>query len=242
MMVALNKRTGEEIWRSAPNEIGREGRDGAGYSSIIISHGAGVKQYVQLTGRGLIGVAAEDGRYLWGYNEIANTTANIPTAIISGNYVFSSTGYGTGAVLLRLVARGNGVAAEEVYFLDGPTLQNHHGGMVLVDGYLYGGHGNNKGLPICVRLSDGEVQWGGNIRGAGYGSAGVTYADGHIYFRYQSGVIALIEANPEEYRLVGKFTPEVVESPSWSHPVIVDGRLYLREQNSLMCYDIRKES
>lgn len=241
MMVALNKHTGEEIWRSAPTETGPEGRAGAGYSSIVISHGAGVKQYVQLTGRGLIGVAAEDGRYLWGYNDIANTTANIPTPIISGDHVFCTTGYGAGAALLRLVARGSGVEAEEVYFLESRTLQNHHGGMILLDGYLYGGHGNNKGFPICVRLSDGEVQWGSDIRGEGSGSAAVSYADGHFYFRYQSGEIALIEATPEEYRLAGTFTPEIVESPSWSHPVIVDQRLYLREQNSLMCYDIQKE-
>ena len=94
MIVALNKVTGEEIWRSAQPSIGDRGRDGAGYSSIVVSNAAGVKQYVQLVGRGLIGVRASDGKFLWGYNAIANGTANIPTPIPTGDYVFCSTGYG----------------------------------------------------------------------------------------------------------------------------------------------------
>src|SRR5690606_892663 len=93
-IVALDKKTGKEIWRSKIPGGGDSGRDGAGYSSIVVSEAAGVRQYVQLMGRGCVGVAADDGRFLWKYNRVANQTANIPTPIISGDYVFCSSGYG----------------------------------------------------------------------------------------------------------------------------------------------------
>ncbi|MCA9266866.1 MAG: PQQ-like beta-propeller repeat protein [Planctomycetales bacterium] len=240
MIVALDKMTGEEIWKSAQGEFGGKGKDGAGYSSIVVSQGAGVKQYVQLTGRGVIGVRASDGKFLWGYNEVANTTANIPTPVVSGDYVFASSGYGTGAGLVKLSAEGDGVKAEEVYFLPGKTFQNHHGGMLLIGEHIYCGHNHNNGFPICLALKTGEVIWGGDERGAGSGSAAVVYADGNIIFRYQDGVVALVEATPSGYKLKGKFKPEYQEGKSWAHPVVVDGKLYLREQNKLMCYDVKR--
>jgi len=238
MIVALNKLTGEEVWRAAVPALGNKGRDGAGYSSIVVSNGAGVKQYVQLVGRGVIGVRAADGKFLWGYNDVANSTANIPTPLAMGDYIFCSTGYQTGAALLKLSADGEGVKAEEEYFLDAAKLQNHHGGMLLVGDYVYCGHKHREGFPICVRLADGQVAWGGDFRGPGKGSAGIVYADGHIVFRYEDGTVALIEATPDEYCLKGTFTPEYQEGKSWAHPVIVGGRLYLREQDKLMCYDL----
>lgn len=239
MIVALDKRTGEEIWRAGVPDYSRRGNDGAGYSSIVVSNGGGVKQYVQLTGRGLIGVAAEDGRFLWGYGRVANGTANIPTPIVSGDYVFASSGYGTGAVLLKLSATEGGVEADEVYFKEGNELQNHHGGMVLHEGHVYLGHQHNNGFPTCVNLVSGQIAWGGKTRGPGGGSAAITYADGHLIFRYQDGVVALIEATPEEYRLKGTFKPAFQKGNSWAHPVVAGGKLYLREQEKLMCYDLR---
>jgi hypothetical protein len=131
------------------------------------------------------------------------------------------------------------VKAEEVYFLDAGTFQNHHGQMILVDGHVYAGHQHGSGFPICVELETGKIAWGGNIRGAGRGSAAITYADGQIIFRYQDGTLALIAATPEEYRLNGTLQPEYQEDRSWSHPVVVDGKLYLREQDKLMCYNLR---
>ena len=241
MIVALNKMTGDEIWRTPMQDIGKRGTDGAGYSSMAISNGGGTKQYVQLTGRGVIGVRASDGKFLWGYNDIANDTANIPTVICKDDYVFTSTGYGTGAALLKLSSDGDGVKAEEQYFLEAKTLQNHHGGLVMVGDYIYGGHGHNKGFPICLEWKSGKVVWGGDQRGVGDGSAAVTYADGNLVFRYQSGHVALIEASPDGYKLKGSFTPPVKERESWAHPVVAGGRLYLREQNKLMCYDIKAE-
>lgn len=239
-LVALDKRTGRELWRTRLSDFGQRGNDGAAYSSVVISQGAGVKQYVQLIGRGLIGVSAADGRALWGYNRVANDVANIPTPIVRGDYVFASTGYQTGSVLLKLVKSGNGVAAQEVYFLDPRTFQNHHGGFVLVGDHIYGGHGHNRGLPICIELSTGNVVWGGNIRNSGTGSAAVAYADGHLYFRYQNGEVVLIEATPAGYREKGTFSIPDVRHPSWPHPVIAGGRLYLREQDHLYVYEVRQ--
>ncbi|MBM4041171.1 MAG: polyvinylalcohol dehydrogenase, partial [Planctomycetes bacterium] len=144
VMVALNKKTGESVWKCAMPNIGGKGNPGAGYSSIVIGNGAGVKQYVQTIGKGCIGVAAKDGKFLWGYNKIANGVANIPTPVVDGDYVFCSTAYKTGAALLKLLATGDGgVKAEEVYFIDFEKFQNHHGGMVKVGDHIYGGSGQN---------------------------------------------------------------------------------------------------
>jgi outer membrane protein assembly factor BamB len=240
-LVAVDKVTGEDIWRSVVPEIGPEGKDGAGYSSIVVSNAAGVKQYVQLMGRGVVGVRASDGKYLWGFNRVANGVANVATPIVRGDLVFASTGYQTGSVLLELERAGDGVKAKERYFLDAKTLQNHHGGLVLVDDHIYAGHGHNKGFPICVELESGKVAWGGNIRNAGTDSATVLYADGRIYFRYQNGVILLVEATPSGYVEKGTLEIPDVTDPSWPHLAIADGQLYVREQDTLYCYDVRAD-
>lgn len=240
MIVALNKLTGEEVWAADVPAIGEKGKDGAAYSSIVISNAAGVKQYVQLVGRGVIGVRAEDGKFLWGYNPVANDVANIPTPVIAGDYVFASTGYGTGSCLLKLSPDGDGVKAEEQYFLNAKTFQNHHGGMILVGDHLYAGHQHNKGFPICVEMKSGDVTWFKQSRDFNHGSAAITYVDGQLIFRYQDGFIALVEATPEGFQLNGMFKPAYQEGNSWSHPVVVDGKMYLREQDKLMCYDVSK--
>lgn len=241
LLAAVDKHTGKDIWRAGGGaRVGAAGSNGAGYSSVVISEGAGVRQYVQLAGRGLFGVNAQDGKVLWTYNRIANDVANISTPVVHGDYVFASTGYGTGSVLLKLERAGEGVNAKEVYFLDAKTFQNHHGGFVLVGDYIYGGQGHNNGFPICLEFATGRVRWGGNFRPEGTsGSAAVAYADGHLYFRYQNGVIKLIEAAPEGYKETGSFRIPGARLPSWSHPVILDGKLYLREQDALLCYNVR---
>lgn len=249
LIVALDKQTGSTIWKAAaPANPGGKGQDGAGYSSIVISHAAGVKQYVQLTGRGVVAVAADDGRFLWSYNKIANGTANIPTPIVKDDYVFCSTGYGDGgAALLEIVRDGDGLKANEKYYYSAKELQNHHGGMVLVGDHIYFGKGHNNGFPVCVELKTGKITWGGGknqIRGAagkGSGSAAVVYADGHLYYRYQNAVMALVEANPRQYKLKGTFELAAHNGESWPHPVIHDGKLYLRDQGDLLCYNIRQK-
>ena len=240
MLVSLDKETGAERWRAAVPDYGDRGSNGAGYSSVVISEAAGVKQYVQLTGQGVIGIRARDGHFLWGYNDVANNTANIPTSIVSGDYVFCSTGYGTGAALLHLTRDRDEILVEEVYFLKAKTFQNHHGGMILVGDYIYAGAQHNEGFPICIELKTGKVAWGGNQRGPGSGSAAITFVDGKLIFRYQNGIVALIDANEKEYRLRGSFMPGYQKDNSWAHPVVAGGRLYLREQDRILCYDIRK--
>jgi outer membrane protein assembly factor BamB len=243
MIAALDKKTGKVIWKAEqPKDVGNRGNDGAAYSSIVVSKGAGVKQYIQLTGRGIISVDAKTGQTLWTYNKIANGTANIPTPIVKDDYVFCSSGYGGGgAALLKLTSGGAGkIDVEEVYYRSSRELQNHHGGMILIGDHVYMGHGHNKGFPTCVELKTGKIAWGRNLRGPGGDSAAIVYADGHLYFRYQDGIMALIEATPEEYRLKSSFKLASVKGQSWPHPVIAGGRLYLRDQNVLMCYDIRK--
>jgi outer membrane protein assembly factor BamB len=240
MMVALDKTNGKEIWRADVPRFGTKGREGAGYSSIVVSHACGVKQYVQLIGRGVIGVRANDGKLLWTYNNVANPTANIPTPIVSDDYVFCSTGYQTGAALLKLVKEGDGVKCEEKYFLTGDKFQNHHGQMILKDGYIYCGNKHNSGFPVCLEMETGKIAWANNERGLGSGSAAVAYADGNLIFRYQSGEVALIEATPSGYHLKGSFKPDYVSrSPCWAQPVVIGGRLYLRDQDKLMCYDVK---
>jgi outer membrane protein assembly factor BamB len=240
MLAALDKKTGDVIWKATmPEDPGSRGNDGAAYSSPIISNGAGVKQYIQLVGRGVIGVRASDGKTLWSYNRVANGTANIPTPVVKGDYIFCSTGYGTGAALLKLVKSGDSVDAEEVYFIPGSKIQNHHGGMILLGNHIYMGNKHNSGFPLCIEMLSGEVAWEPG-RGPGGGSAAIVYADGHLYFRYEDGTMALIEASPDEYRLKGEFKLAEVRGKSWPHPVIVGGKLYLRDQDVLMCYNVAR--
>jgi outer membrane protein assembly factor BamB len=239
-LVALDKLTGKEVWRTATPDLGPKGKDGAGYSSVVVSNGAGVKQYVQLTGRGLIGVRASDGKLLWGYNRVANHVANISTPVISGDHVFASTGYGTGSALVRLRKSGDGVAVDEIYWLDASTFQNHHGGFVLVGDHIYGGQGQKLGFPICIELLTGKIAWGGKTRNEGQGSAAIASADGEVYYRYENGTVILVEATPTGYKPKGLFQIPGVTKPSWPHPAISGGRLYLREQDKLYVYDVSK--
>jgi hypothetical protein len=238
LVVALNKETGEVIWKCAASNLGPKGKDGAGYASIVISEACGVRQYVQMTGKGLIGVAAKDGKLLWNYNRVANGTANIANAICKGDYVFGSTSYSTGSVLLKLTAADGGVKAEEVYFLGPDVLQNHHGGLILLGDHVYAGHGRNAGAPVCIEMKTGKVAW--KDKAPGGGSAAFLFADGNLYVRYESGLMTLIEATPEAFKLKSSFQLPVKNGPSWPHPVIVDGKLYLRDHDALMCYEVQK--
>jgi len=242
MLAALNKRTGDVIWKTSVGDLGPKGGDGAAYASVVISQGGGVKQYIQFVGRGLLSVSAADGKPLWNYNPIANGTANIPTVLVKDNLVFCSSGYGTGSALLKLTGAGRGqVRAEEVYFLNANVAQNHHGGMILLGDYVYMGHNHNEGFPLCLELKTGRQVWG-PLRGPGGGSAAVAYADGNLYFRYQDGKMALIKATPDGYQLKASFELPSKLDQSWQHPTISGGKLYLRDQDVLLCYDIRRKA
>ena len=235
-LVALKKKTGDIVWKAKVS-----GGDAAAYSSAVVAEVGGIRQYVQLLEKGIVGVAAKDGRFLWRYNKIANGTANIPTPVVRGDLVFCSTGYNTGAALLKLAPSGGGIKFEEKYFLPATEFQNHHGGMVLVGDHVYAGSGHNNGLPTCIDLKTGKIVWG-KQRGPGTHSAAVVYADGNLYFRYENAVMALIEATPKAYTVSGTFNIPNGSTPSWSHPVVAGGRLYLRDQDRLLCYDVRADA
>ena len=225
-------------------DIGPRGKDGAGYASIVAAEIGGVRQYLTIVGRGAISVAADSGEFLWGYNDIANSTANIPSPVVKGNHVFVTTSYKTGSALLKITRDGDGFDVEEIYFLEPNEFENHHGGVVLVGDHIYGGDGQNNGVPVCLDFLTGEIKWKEDrwLRNVpGERSAAVLYADGHLLFRYvRSTMVALIEATPDEFRVKGTFEAEVDAGKNWAHPVINDGKLYLRAGDSLMCYDVSR--
>ncbi|MBI1309810.1 PQQ-binding-like beta-propeller repeat protein [bacterium] len=231
-MVALNKQTGDLIWSAV-----RPGDRGAGHASIVVSQVGGTRVYVQTTASGALGVRAEDGKPLWSYG-IDQTTAVIPTAIVRGDLVFFSAGYGRGGALLRQVAGANGdVSVDEVYPIN-KKLANKHGGIVLIGDYLYGDT-DDRGTPFCAELMTGNVVW--QSRGSGKRSANIVAADGYLYIRYSDGTLALVKATPDGYRESGLLKiPGSDTQPSWSHSVIPDGRLYLREGDTLLCYDLQR--
>jgi outer membrane protein assembly factor BamB len=231
-LVALNKKTGTVIWKcAAPVD-----EPTAGYSSIVVAEVGGIRQYVQLLAAGVIGVAAEDGKFLWKYDALGHNTANIPTPIVLGDQVFCSAGYGKGGALLQLSASDGEVKAKELYY--NQQLKNKHGGLVVVGDYVYGDH-DDSGSPFCAAVKTGKVAWRKEKRGPGEGSAAVTYADGHLYFRFQNGVMALVEASPDKYQEISTFRIPNAGSPSWAHPVVVGGRMYLREQDTVWCYNVK---
>ena len=228
-MVALNKKTGQKVWScSRPNDRG------AGHASIVISEVGSTRVYVQTTGSGAMGVRAADGKFLWSY-DIPKTTAVIPTPIVRDDLVFMSVGYKRGGALLRQVSNGQGISVEQVYSLK-PSLSNKHGGVVLMGKYVYG-DSDATGIPFCADLMTGEIMW--KKRGSGKGSASVIAADGHLYFRYEDGMMTLVKADPGSFQEVSNFkVPGSGDRPSWAHPVILDGRLYLREGDKILCYKI----
>jgi prepilin-type processing-associated H-X9-DG protein len=206
--------------------------DGAAYSSIIVGTVGSQREYIQFLSRGVVGVAADDGKFLWRYDKPANGTANCSTPIFRDNCVFAASGYSTGGGLAKLTANGDQIKAEQVYFTQ--HMKNHHGGAVLVDGYVYG---SDEGLLCCLDFQTGKIMW--EDRHPGKGS--IAYADGHLCYRNEGGPVVLIEANPHKYVETGRFEqPERSASSAWSHPVIANGKLYLRDQDLLLCYDVKK--
>jgi outer membrane protein assembly factor BamB len=230
-MVALDKRSGERLWSAS-----RPDDRGAGHASIVIAQVGPTRVYVQTTGSGALGVRASDGELLWSY-PIDRTTAVVPTPIIREDLVFFSVGYRRGGALLRQIPGEDGsVAMEEVYPLQ-TDLANKHGGIVLVGDYLYGDT-DDRGMPFCAELMTGERKW--RERGSGRNSACMAAADGCLYVRYADGTMTLVQPSPESLQEVGSFQiPGSGDRPSWSHPVILDGKLYLREDDKILCYDVR---
>ena len=228
-LVALNRRDGAVLWKAALPEGNQ-----AGYASAIVAEAAGIKQYVQFLGAGLVGVSAADGKVLWQYQRhVGGQSCGTP--VFHEGCVFSSAsgmGGSGGDVLLRLTAEGGAVKAEEVYFVRAMT--NHHGGVVRVGDYLYG---TGAGALVCMEFKTGAVKW--KERGVGKGS--LMAADGHLYVRGERGAVALVEATPTGYREKGRFQqPDRSAFPTFCHPVVAGGRLYLRDADVLLCYEVKE--
>ncbi len=273
MLAALDKQTGKTIWKSkvpaasggsssggGPGSGGGAGRGpgggggrgrgrggmggggGAAYASAIAIEFEGQREYVQFTAKALVGVAASDGKFLWRYDRSANRMAiNCATPIYHDGEIFTSSAYGAGGGLVKLSKDGDSVKADEVYHTD--KLQNHHGGMILLDGCLYGATGGNEqGNLVCLDFQTGKILWreGENPK-LGVPKGSVALVDGRIYYRTEDkGTVLLIEPDPKKYIECGRFEqPNRSHSKAWSHPVIANGKLYIRDQDLLFCYDVK---
>jgi outer membrane protein assembly factor BamB len=223
-LVALDKMTGKELWRTA------DLNDGAGYSSPIVADVGGVRTIMNFTSGAAVGVRANDGKLMFRHTSPANRTANCTTPVFSNNKVFFSSAYGTGSALLNLTPQGGEVKAQEAYFTK--DMMNHHGGLVLVNGYLYG---FSNSILTCLEFATGKKMWAD--RSVGKGS--IAYADGMLYLFSERNTVGLAEANPNAYVEKGRFTIADQGKESWAHPVVSGGKLYIRNQGTLACYDVK---
>ena len=221
-VVALNKNTGETIWKSQSDE--------AGYSSAIAFDLGGVRQIAVLTGRGALGLNINNGQLMWRYDKVSNRTANVATPIYRDGSIFLSTDYGTGCALIRLTPGATAETATEVYF--NREMRNHYSSSVLVGDYLYG---FSSSILTAMKFQTGQVAW----RDRSVGKGSVTSADGKLYLLSEDGVVGLAEANPANYREISRFQIPRGSFPTWTPPVISGGRMYLREQDNLYAFDIQ---
>ena len=225
-MVALDKKTGEVAWKAAVPQ-----NDPAAYASPILVDVGGVKQFAQLTARGTIGIRASDGKFLWRDDSAANGTANCSAPVADGNMVVSASGYGKGGSMVELSSSGGETSCRFAWHSN--DLAVHHGGLVLYEGHVYAAA--DQALN-CIELTTGKVKW--KDRSVGKGS--LTFADGRLIVRSEGGPVALVEATPAGYRELGQFQqPERSGSSAWTYPVVAGGKLFLRDQDKLLIYDVK---
>lgn len=230
-LVALNKQTGDVIWKAVV-----PGDDRPAHSPVVVAEVGGIRQYVTHLSRGVVGISATDGKFLWRYNRASNGTANVAAPIVRGNHVFVTSGYGTGSALLKLNPSDGGAKVEEMYFTR--NLQNLNGGIALVGDHIYGSYSGFAGLLTCLELKTGNPAW----KESKAQCAGMVVADGHMYCRQPGGLVTLVEATPQEYREKGRFMPpDRSKLQTWTFPVVAGRRLYLRDQSVLLCYDLRAD-
>jgi outer membrane protein assembly factor BamB len=220
-IVALAKKDGSLIWKSQS--------DPAGYSSGIPVQIGNTTQVVFFTHERALGLDLKDGKLLWEYPRAANDVANVATPVARGNRVFISSDYGTGAGLVEIKADGK---AQEVYFTK--DMRNHHSSSILIGDHLYG---FSSGILTSMRFDTGEVAW----RDRSVGKGSLVYADGNLYALSENGVVGLIEATPAGYSEKGRFRIPQDSLPTWTHPVIAGGRLYLRDQDTIYAFDVREK-
>ncbi|HVJ81303.1 MAG TPA: PQQ-binding-like beta-propeller repeat protein [Planctomycetia bacterium] len=221
-MIALSKKDGEVLWKCPI-----PGGNTAAYSSPTIAMAGKKKQYVNFISDSLVGVDAETGKLAWRYQKSANGTANCSSAIYSAGHVLSASGYGNGGGLVKISPKD----ATEVYFKK--ELVNHHGGMVLVGNHVYA---TNEKTVLCMEFKTGKILW--QNRSVGKGS--IAAADGLLVVRSEQGPIALIAADPKSYRELGRFDqPDRSGEAAWPHPVIANGKLFIRDQGLLLAYRLK---
>jgi len=226
-MVALDKMTGRPIWRAVV-----PGTPQTGYASPIAINVGNVRQYVTFVHTAVVSVRANDGTPLWGQQESTNGTANCSSPVYDNNMLFTASGYGTGGALFRLASSGNQTQSQVAYTTK--EMKNHHGGMVLLDGFVYG---FDEQILTCLDLRTGKPAW--QNRSVGKGS--LTYADGRLYLRSEGGPLALCAASPQGYEEFGRFDPpNRAGRAAWAHPVVAGGKLYIRDQDSLTVFDVKE--
>jgi len=223
-IVALDKMTGATIWTT------KELSDEAAYASPIVADVQGVRTIMTYTADAGVGVRASDGKLMWRYRQAANNTANIATPVFFDNKVFYTSNYGTGGALLGLRTENGEVRAQEIYMTR--EMQNHHGGVVLVDGYLYG---YNNAILTCLEFATGKMMW----RNRSVGKGALAAAAGQLYIVGEDHVVGLVDATPSAYREKGRFQIKDLGAPAWAHPVVSNGYLYIRNQAALTKYDVR---
>jgi outer membrane protein assembly factor BamB len=217
---------------------------GAAYASAIAMEFGGRRQYVQFLATTVAGLDAGDGKLLWRYDKPANRMRiNIATPRYLDGQVFAASAYGAGGGLARLVPDGaGGFAAEEVWF--SKDMENHHGGVILHDGALFGANGGNGGGYLaCLDFKTGDTLWNERDNGKRRASKGaMLLADGRLYHRTEEGAMLLIEPSRAEYLERGRFEqPDRTKLPAWAHPIVANGKLYLRDQDTLFCYDVKSQ-
>ena len=223
-IVALNKADGAVIWKSLGDE--------PGYSSAVLHEAGGIRQAIYFTAERALGIDVQSGKLLWSYDQVANRTANIATPILRGNFVFLSSAYSTGAALLELTGGPKGVAARQVYFTR--DMRNHHATSLLIGDYLYG---FSDSILLAMKFDTGQVAW----RDRSVGKGSMVFADDRMYLYSEQGVVGLAEANPAGYREHGRFQIRTGSSPTWSHPIVSNGRLFIRDQDTIYAYDVRQK-
>lgn len=234
LLAALDKKTGATLWRS------KEVKDQAPYSSPIVTVIGGVRQYVQAVNSGIVGIAAKDGKLLWSYKrDPAYDDVVIANPIVHEGHIFTTVGFGQGCDLVEVTAKDSAFNVRKV--LSNKTVQNKLGGVVLVEGHLYG-HSENRGW-VCHEFKTGKSVWEERSK---LGPGSVTYADGHLYcVAEKGGAIALIEASPNGWKVKSRFKlpkESTNRKPSgmvWTHPIVANGRLYVRDQEMLFCFALK---
>lgn len=227
-VAALNTRDGRLLWQS------KAITDPAHHSSLVAADIDGVRQYILLTAKSVAGIEARTGALLWRADRTGET-AVVPTPICAGHHVYVTSGYGAGCNLFEVHKADARFTVRQVYAK--PEISNHHGGVIKVGDYVYGHC--NSGNWMCQEFLSGRIAW----KNKGVGKGAVAYADGALYCRNEGGkgTVALVEATPDGYRERGRFDPpDRSRENSWAHPVVAGGRLYLRDQDILLCYEVKR--